>query len=162
MSRQFHKHIHRNITTGKYAHSTRPILINNWEATYFDFNEEKLMALAHAAKNADIDLLVLDDGWFGHRNGDNSSLGDWYDDTNKLPEGLSGLSAKVHALGLRFGLWVEPEMISPDILTGASMFPAIRALNIATSWFWIFPAMRSAITWSNPSPLRCAARMWIM
>ena len=114
MSRQFHKHIHRNITTGKYAHGTRPILINNWEATYLDYNEEKLMALAHAAKNADIDLLVLDDGWFGHRNGDNSSLGDWYDDTNKLPEGLSGLSAKVHALGLRFGLWVEPEMISPD------------------------------------------------
>ncbi|MBQ7785005.1 MAG: alpha-galactosidase [Clostridia bacterium] len=114
MSRQFHKHIHSHITTGKYAHSTRPILINNWEATYFDFNEEKLLKLAGVARQADIDLFVLDDGWFGHRDADNSSLGDWFDDLRKLPDGLSSLSEKIHALGLKFGLWVEPEMISVD------------------------------------------------
>ena len=114
MSRNFHALVHNHITTGKFARSTRPILCNNWEATYFDFNEEKLLALARKAKEADIDLFVLDDGWFGHRDGDNSSLGDWFDDTRKLPGGLSSLSEKIHALGLKFGLWVEPEMISVD------------------------------------------------
>ncbi len=114
MSRNFHALVHNHITTGKFARSTRPILCNNWEATYFDFNEEKLLALARCAKEADIDLFVLDDGWFGHRNGDNSSLGDWYDDLNKLPKGLRHLSDEIHALGLKFGLWIEPEMISVD------------------------------------------------
>ena len=114
MSQHFHKLVHRRITTGKYALTKRPILINNWEATYFDFNEDKILALAKRAKEADIDLLVLDDGWFGHRNADNSSLGDWFDDTRKLPGGLAGLSEKIHSLGMKFGLWVEPEMISPD------------------------------------------------
>ncbi len=114
MSRQFHRLVHRRITTGKYANALRPILINNWEGTYFDFDEEKLLALARRAKEADIDLFVLDDGWFGHRDADNSSLGDWLDDTRKLPGGLAGLSEKIHALGLKFGLWVEPEMISVD------------------------------------------------
>ena len=114
MSRNFHALVHNHITTGKFARSTRPILCNNWEATYFDFNEERLLELARSAKAADIDLFVLDDGWFGHRNGDNSSLGDWFDDLNKLPDGLGSLSEKIHALGLKFGLWVEPEMISVD------------------------------------------------
>jgi len=114
MSRSFHALVHDHITTGKFAKSTRPILCNNWEATYFDFNEEKLLSLARCAKEADIDLFVLDDGWFGHRNGDNSSLGDWYDDLNKLPQGLRHLSDEIHALGLKFGLWIEPEMISVD------------------------------------------------
>jgi len=114
MSRQFHALVHTRITTGKYAHSTRPILINNWEATYFDFNEEKLLKLARVARRAGIDLFVLDDGWFGHRDADNSSLGDWFDDTRKLPGGLSSLSEKIHKLGLKFGLWIEPEMISVD------------------------------------------------
>lgn len=114
MSRQFHALTHRHITTGRYAAAERPLLINNWEATYFDFNEEKLLALARCAKDVGIDLFVLDDGWFGHRDADNSSLGDWFDDVRKLPDGLAGLSARVHAMGLKFGLWVEPEMISPD------------------------------------------------
>ena len=114
MSRNFHKLVHNHITTGKFAHSTRPILINNWEATYFDFNEEKILELARAACRAGIDLCVLDDGWFGHRDGDNSSLGDWFDDLRKLPDGLSSLGEKIHALGLKFGLWIEPEMISVD------------------------------------------------
>ena len=114
MSRQFHKLVHDHITTGKFAHANRPILCNNWEATYFAFDEEKLLALARRAKEADIDLFVLDDGWFGHRDADNSSLGDWFDHTKKLPQGIAGLSEKIHALGMKFGLWVEPEMISVD------------------------------------------------
>ena len=114
MSRNFHALVHNHITTGKFARSARPILCNNWEATYFAFNEEKLLELARSAKAADIDLFVLDDGWFGHRNADNSSLGDWYDDLNKLPQGLRHLSDEIHALGLKFGLWIEPEMISVD------------------------------------------------
>lgn len=114
MSRSFHRLVHRHITPGKFAQAARPLLINNWEATYFDFDEEKLLALARRAAQAGIDLFVLDDGWFGHRDDDHSSLGDWFDDTRKLPHGLAGLSEKIHALGLKFGLWVEPEMISPD------------------------------------------------
>ena len=114
MSRNFHALVHRYITTGKYAHTMRPILINNWEATYFEFNEEKLLKLARVARRAGIDLFVLDDGWFGHRDADNSSLGDWFDDTRKLPGGLAGLSENIHKLGLKFGLWIEPEMISVD------------------------------------------------
>ena len=114
MSRQFHRLIHRHITTGPYARAARPILVNNWEATYFGFDEDKLLSLARTAKEADIDLFVLDDGWFGHRDSDNCSLGDWVDDTRKLPHGLAGLSERIHALGMKFGLWVEPEMVSPD------------------------------------------------
>lgn len=114
MSRSFHRLVHRHITPGQYAQVPRPLLINNWEGTYFNFDEEKLLALARRAVEADIDLFVLDDGWFGHRDDDHSSLGDWFDDTRKLPHGLAGLSEKIHALGLKFGLWVEPEMISPD------------------------------------------------
>ena len=114
MSRQFHTLVHSHITTGRWARSERPLLINNWEATYFGFDEEKLLSLARCAKDVGIDLFVLDDGWFGHRDADNSSLGDWVDDTRKLPHGLSGLSERIHALGMKFGLWVEPEMISPD------------------------------------------------
>ena len=114
MSRIYHRFIHSCITSGKYATSSRPLLINNWEATYFNFNEDKLLELARTAKSVGIDLFVLDDGWFGHRNDDYSSLGDWYDDLGKLPNGLSSLSDKIHALGLKFGLWVEPEMISKE------------------------------------------------
>ena len=114
MSREFHHLCGRYITRGKYAHASRPLLVNNWEATYFDFNEDKLLELAACAKDVGIDLFVLDDGWFGHRDVDNSSLGDWVDDRRKLPNGLQGLSDKIHGLGLKFGLWFEPEMISPD------------------------------------------------
>lgn len=114
MSHQFHRFTHAHITTGSYAVSRRPLLINNWEATYFDFNEEKLLKLAREAKAVGIELFVLDDGWFGRRNQDNCSLGDWYDNEPKLPHGLEGLAEQIHDLGLKFGIWVEPEMISPD------------------------------------------------
>ena len=114
MSAAFHQLVSRHLWRSAYAASPRPILINNWEATYFHFDQEKLLSLARKAASAGIELFVLDDGWFGHRDDATSSLGDWYVDRKKLPEGLSPFIDQVHGLGLRFGLWVEPEMVSPD------------------------------------------------
>ena len=114
MSAQFHRLCAEHIARGKFAHAPRPILLNNWEATYFGFDEEKLLKIAEKAAEVGVELFVLDDGWFGHRDNDHSSLGDWTVDPKKLPNGLKGLAEKVHALGLKFGLWFEPEMISPD------------------------------------------------
>lgn len=114
MSRQFHRLCASHLVRDKYAHAPRPILLNNWEATYFNFNEEKLLAIAKTAANVGVELFVLDDGWFGHRDSDNSSLGDWTVDRNKLPGGMRALVDQVHAMGLKFGLWFEPEMVSPD------------------------------------------------
>ena len=114
MSRTFHKLYRKRLVRGKYRDEVRPILVNNWEATYFDFTEEKIVNLAKSAKELGIELLVLDDGWFGKRNGDNSSLGDWYVNREKLPLGIDGLTKRVNEEGLKFGLWLEPEMISVD------------------------------------------------
>lgn len=112
MSRIFHNFIRHNIVRGHWKYKERPILINNWEATYFDFNEKKLLSLAKEAKNLGIELFVLDDGWFGERNDDTTSLGDWFVDKKKLPGGLKNLSDKIRKMGMDFGIWVEPEMIS--------------------------------------------------
>ena len=101
---------------GKYKDKKRPILINNWEATYFDFNTDKLLAIAEEASKVGIEMLVMDDGWFGHRNSDNSSLGDWIVNESKIKGGLKYLVDEVNKLGLEFGIWFEPEMISPDSL----------------------------------------------
>ena len=114
MSRTYHTLYRTRLVRGKYRDEPRPILINNWEATYFDFDEEKIVGLAKAAKELGIELLVLDDGWFGKRNGDYCSLGDWYVNKEKLPNGITGLSKKIKEMGLKFGLWVEPEMVSVD------------------------------------------------
>ncbi|MEE1517325.1 MAG: alpha-galactosidase, partial [Lachnospiraceae bacterium] len=114
MSRTFHKLYRKRLVRGKYRDEVRPILVNNWEATYFDFTEEKIVNLAKAAKELGIELLVLDDGWFGKRNGDDSSLGDWYVNREKLPLGIDGLAKRVNEEGLKFGLWLEPEMVSVD------------------------------------------------
>lgn len=114
LSRRFHFFVSEHIVRGKWKKRERPVLVNNWEGTYFDFNEEKLLAIAEAAKEAGAELFVLDDGWFGKRNSDTCSLGDWYDNVEKTGGGLAPLSAKIHALGLSFGIWVEPEMISED------------------------------------------------
>ena len=114
MSQTFHKLYRTRLARGYWRDRIRPILINNWEATYFDFNEDKILSLAKVAKELGIELFVLDDGWFGKRNGDNSSLGDWYPNLEKLPKGISGLSKKINALGLDFGLWFEPEMVNAD------------------------------------------------
>ena len=114
MSRTFHKLYRERLCRGIWRDVRRPVLINNWEATYFDFDEEKILSIAKTAKEAGIELMVLDDGWFGKRDSDNCSLGDWTPDAKKLPFGVKGLAQKVKALGMSFGLWIEPEMISPD------------------------------------------------
>ena len=114
MSRTFHDLYRSRLVRGKYRDEIRPILANNWEATYFDFNEEKILGLAKEAKSLGIELLVLDDGWFGKRNGDTCSLGDWYVNEEKLPGGIASLAEKVNEEGIKFGLWFEPEMVSPD------------------------------------------------
>lgn len=114
LSSQFHTFINTHLIPRRWRNVPRPVLINSWEATYFNFNESKLMKLAKTAADVGIELFVLDDGWFSKRNNDLSSLGDWSVNLKKLPGGLKRLSQKIHGLGLQFGLWVEPEMVSPD------------------------------------------------
>lgn len=114
MSRNLHTFVREHIVRGTWKKKERPILLNSWEAFYFDFNESKLLKLAEAAKSVGIELFVLDDGWFGKRDDDTSSLGDWVENKKKLPGGLKGLAQKVNAMGLQFGLWVEPEMVNVD------------------------------------------------
>ena len=114
MTRTFHDLYRNHLIRSPYKDRKRPILINNWEATYFDFTTEKLLSIARNAKEAGIEMLVMDDGWFGHRNDDNTSLGDWQVNEKKLPGGLKYLVDEVNKIGLKFGIWFEPEMISPD------------------------------------------------
>ena len=114
MSQAFHSIIHDRIMRSKYKDRVRPIVVNNWEATYFDFDEDKLKPIVDKAKELGIEMFVLDDGWFGHRDDDNSSLGDWAVFKKKFPNGLDHFADYVHQQGLKFGLWFEPEMISVD------------------------------------------------
>lgn len=114
MSQAFHHIIRDRVVRSKYKYQQRPILVNNWEATYFDFDEEKLKPIVDDAKKLGIEMFVLDDGWFGHRDNDNSSLGDWTVYKKKFPRGIKHFSDYVHSQGLKFGIWVEPEMISLD------------------------------------------------
>ncbi|MNW41131.1 Alpha-galactosidase [compost metagenome] len=114
MSRTYHRLYRTRLCRGAHRDKERPILVNNWEATYFDFNAEKIEAIAREAADLGIEMFVLDDGWFGKRDDDTSSLGDWFVDDKKLPNGLKDLADRVNRLGLKFGLWVEPEMISPN------------------------------------------------
>ncbi len=114
LSRRMHAFVRRHIVRGVWRDKARPVLLNSWEACYFKFDEAKLLRLAKAGAECGIELFVLDDGWFGHRDDDRTSLGDWEVDTKKLPHGLAGLANKVEAMGLQFGLWVEPEMISTE------------------------------------------------
>jgi len=128
MSQTYHSLYQERLARGYWRDKERPILINNWEATYFDFNEEKISDIAKEASQLGIELFVLDDGWFEGRNDDTTSLGDWFFDKKKLPNGLNGLGNQIEQQGMQFGLWVEPEMISkesrlykkhPDWLLGA-------------------------------------------
>ncbi len=114
MSRTFHRLYRDRLMRGKWKNRPRPILINNWEATYFGFTEDKLVEIAAKAKECGIELFVLDDGWFGERNDDHRGLGDWFCNLNKLPAGIDGLSRRIEALGMKFGLWVELEMVNKD------------------------------------------------
>ncbi len=114
MSRNMHQFIRKHIVRGYWRDRSRPVLLNSWEANYFKFNESKLLKQAKAAKEVGIELFVLDDGWFGKRNDDTSSLGDWTENREKLKSGLKGLADAINALGLDFGIWVEPEMLNED------------------------------------------------
>lgn len=112
LSHHFHDFINNHIVRGTWQNKRRPVLLNSWEAAYFKINEAKLVNLAKVAKDEGIELFVMDDGWFGERNDDTSSLGDWDVNKKKFPGGLEGLSKKIHDLDLMFGIWVEPEMVS--------------------------------------------------
>ena len=114
MTRSYHDFYRNHLIRSKFKYEKRPILINNWEATYFDFNTDKLLAIARQAKECGIEMLVMDDGWFGKRNSDNCSLGDWKVNEEKITGGLKYLVDEVNKIGLQFGIWFEPEMISPD------------------------------------------------
>lgn len=114
MSRTYHDLYRSRLCRGTFRDQVRPILVNNWEATYFNFDADKIEAIARAGRELGIELFVLDDGWFGKRDDDRTSLGDWFVDRRKLPNGLEDLVSRVKNLGMEFGLWFEPEMISPD------------------------------------------------
>ena len=114
MTRTFHDLYRKHLLRGKYRNIKRPILINNWEGTYFDFDTDKLLAIARDAAKVGIEMLVVDDGWFGNRFDDNRALGDWFVNEDKVKGGLKYLVDEVNKLGMKFGLWFEPEMVCPD------------------------------------------------
>lgn len=114
LSGQYHRFLRERVIRPGFRTGRRPVLMNSWEAAYFDFDAEKILRIARSAKELGMEMLVLDDGWFGHRDDDTSSLGDWTANEEKLGCSLASLSERIHALGLRFGLWLEPEMISED------------------------------------------------
>lgn len=114
MSRNMHYFVRNHIVRGYWKNKVRPILLNSWEAAYFDINENRLLRLAGEGAKAGIELFVMDDGWFGKRNDDTSSLGDWEVNKKKFPGGLKRMAEKINALGMKFGIWVEPEMVNTD------------------------------------------------
>ncbi|MFC2550976.1 alpha-galactosidase [Streptococcus sanguinis] len=114
MSQVFHQLFRRRLARGYWRERARPVLINNWEATYFDFSEDQLLELAEKAQEVGVELFVLDDGWFGQRTNDRAGLGDWFVNPERLPRGLGSLAERIHGLGMKFGLWFEPEMVNKD------------------------------------------------
>lgn len=114
LSQTYHRFLQHNICRSRYALERRPVLLNSWEAAYMDISEEKLLSIAKGAKELGVELFVIDDGWFGQRDDDYRSLGDWFPNKRKLPNGLTPLLRKIQAMGLKVGLWVEPEMISEN------------------------------------------------
>lgn len=114
MSQTFHKLYQKRLARGYWRDRARPILNNNWEATYFDFTQERLVEIAAKAKECGVELFVLDDGWFGRRSSDRAGLGDWKANRERLPDGISGIADRIEALGMKFGLWFEPEMVNKD------------------------------------------------
>lgn len=114
LSNSIHRFLNNCMVRGKYKNVSRPILLNNWEATNMNFDEESILKIARKGQEAGVELFVLDDGWFGKRNNDYAGLGDWYVNTEKLPNGIKGLSEKVRAMGLGMGIWIEPEMVNED------------------------------------------------
>ena len=116
MSRVFHQLYRTRLARGYWRDRVRPVVINNWEATFMNFTEEKIMNFARTAQKVGVEMMVLDDGWFGHRDDATSSLGDWFPCPRKLPNGVRGLAEQIEDLGMKFGLWIEPEMINKDSL----------------------------------------------
>ncbi len=114
LSQQYHNVIRQHVIPQRYQQASRPVLINSWEAAYFDFDAEKILRFARSAREMGMEMLVLDDGWFGSRNDDTSGLGDWTVNEGKLGCSMKELSERIHALGLQFGLWFEPEMVNED------------------------------------------------
>ncbi|HIQ61442.1 MAG TPA: alpha-galactosidase [Candidatus Enterenecus faecium] len=114
LSQKFHRGIRLNLCRGPWKDERRPILINNWEATYFQFDADKIVSIAQTASKVGVEMMVMDDGWFGKRNDDFAGLGDWNVNERKLPGGLAPLAERINALGMKFGLWVEPEMVNED------------------------------------------------
>ena len=114
LSQTFHRLYRERLARGYWRDRERPILINNWEATYFDFTEEKLAAIAEKAKECGVELFVLDDGWFGERSSEHAGLGDWIPNPDRLKNGIKGLADRIEKLGMKFGLWFEPEMVNRD------------------------------------------------
>lgn len=114
MSQTYHRLYRTRLARGEWRDKERPVLLNNWEATYFNFDEDKLVQIAKTAKEDGVELFVLDDGWFSTRCGETSGLGDWWANTDRLPNGIKGLSERIEALGLKFGLWFELEMVNKD------------------------------------------------
>lgn len=114
MSQTFHRLYQKRLARGYWRDRERPILINNWEATYFDFTENRLLKIAEKAKESGIELFVLDDGWFGGRSSEHAGLGDWAANLERLPEGIAGIAEKISQMGMKFGLWFEPEMVNSD------------------------------------------------
>lgn len=143
MSRQYHKAIRKHLLRDPYQYERKPVLVNNWEATYFDFDADKLVDIAREAADLGIELFVMDDGWFGSRNDDNSGLGDWQVNREKLPGGLEALVPCVKDLGMKFGIWMEPEMVNEDSdLYRAHPDWILRVPGRAPSrgrdsWYWI-------------------------
>ena len=114
MSQTFHRLYQKRLARGYWRDKARPILNNNWEATYFDFTEDRLVEIAGKAKECGVELFVLDDGWFGQRNNDHAGLGDWVANPKRLSRGITGLAERIEGLGMKFGLWFEPEMVNKD------------------------------------------------
>ncbi len=114
VSENMHAFVNRHIVRGEHKNADRPVVINNWEATFFNFNSRKLHSLAKRAKKLGVEMFVLDDGWFGRRNSDTAGLGDWVVNKKKLPGGIKRLSRRINKMGMKFGLWFEPECVNPD------------------------------------------------
>ena len=114
LSQNLHQGMNKYLICDPYQGELRPILINSWESCYFDFDGEAIYQLAKSAKDCDIDMVVMDDGWFGKRNNDDAGLGDWYVNEEKLGESLASLTHRIHELGMKFGIWFEPECINED------------------------------------------------
>ena len=136
LSQEFHQLYGKRLARGTWRDRPSPILLNNWEATYFDFNEERLLKIAAKAKECGVELFVLDDGWFGARRSDNAGLGDWVVNRDVLPDGITGLAQRVEDMGMMFGLWIEPEMVNedsdlyrehPDWIISTPGYPASKA-----------------------------------